>query len=196
MPIALVHVKLDRLPFVGEINCNTWNSQQHKLRWNLYLCKGSKDPEDPANNIPPPFGVKTQMSISHQALVARALAALVDHGRRGRPEARFAAITKWCRDLIWINGNHTMTCSHKSIPKCLDFVCLTHEVMTNASWKIRDMMVKPIKASTYTSSFSCPSRWASSQAQGSPMFAKPIPYSMLIRSRILPYSPVWLNKCL
>ena len=77
MPIGLIHVKLDRLPFVGEINCNTWNSQKTQTAMKtIYLCKGSKDPEDPANNIS-----------THQALVARALAALVDHGRRGRPEA-------------------------------------------------------------------------------------------------------------
>ena len=51
--------------------------KKHKLQWKLYIfAKGSKDPEDPANNIS-----------THQALVARALAALVDHGRRGRPEA-------------------------------------------------------------------------------------------------------------
>ena len=89
MPIPLVHVKLDRLPFVGEINCNTvpeirknTNCNENYISWQRI-----QGPRGPSNNIPPPFGVKTQMSISHQALVARALAALVDHDRRGRPEA-------------------------------------------------------------------------------------------------------------
>lgn len=61
-------------------------------------------PRGLTNNIstPPIQGENSDVDIqqcelptSHQALVARALAALVDHGRRGRPEARFAAITKW-----------------------------------------------------------------------------------------------------